>query len=106
MLEAKTLDRARAALRAKQAEIAKKLEELLAGQNVTLDNIPLPQEDDPSEPPVERLRRFLRILQGAADRLRSDEYGRCLRCGAEFTAAEVAETPWVERCRRCAAAPA
>jgi hypothetical protein len=102
MLPADALARATDALKRKRADTAKKIEEILAGQKVDLSSMKLPQEEDPGEPPLERLRRFARLLARAGDRLRTGEAERCGVCAGPITAVELTETPWTDTCRACA----
>ena len=102
MLTSEATLRVRASLRKKQGEVAKKLEDVLNGQNVTLGEIKLPQFDDPAEPESEKLRRFMRYLAEVSARLDTPEFGRCAKCGADLGEAALVETPWADRCRRCA----
>jgi RNA polymerase-binding transcription factor DksA len=101
-LTAEGTERVRAALRRKRGEVAKKLEEILAGQNIQLNDIKLPQFEDAAEPPSETLRRFMRHLADISARLGTPEFGRCGKCGAELSEAALVETPWADRCRACA----
>ncbi len=93
----------RAALLRRLGEVAEKIERLLAGQDVDLSDMKLPQEaDELPEPPLERVRRFMRLLQAALARLDRGEAGSCLRCGSPLGALELRETPWADTCRSCA----
>ena len=89
-------------LKRHHAFTAKRLQDALNGQSVTLADIKLPQEDDPEEPLTERLRRFMRLLQAVRERLRTPEYGRCERCARELGERELVEVPWASLCRACA----
>lgn len=101
-LTADGTDRIRASLKTKRQEVAKKLEDVLAGQNVQLADIKLPQHDDPAEPPAEKLRRFMRYLADVQARMGTPEFGRCAKCGAEMPEAALVQTPWADRCGKCA----
>jgi RNA polymerase-binding transcription factor DksA len=94
-----------ATLKERRSRVARELEKLLSGQNATLADLKLPQEEEPGEPPTERLRRFLRQLNEVAARIELPEFGRCGACGAELSEAALREMPWADRCARCAAAP-
>jgi RNA polymerase-binding transcription factor DksA len=98
-LDAAAREKVERAIRTKLGEVARLLEAALAGQDVRLDGVKLPQEEDPSEPPVERLRRFMRLLDA---RLKAAEIDRCTRCGGEIGAPALGETPWADVCRSCA----
>lgn len=100
MSAAPHVDRRRVVL-AKLGEVARKLEAILAGQEVTLADIQLPQERDPAETPLERRRAFQALLQRALEELRRGEVRTCERCGGAIPAAALDETPWVTACGRC-----
>jgi hypothetical protein len=89
--------------RLKEARLrtAKEMERILAGQDLRLDEIPLPQEADPSEPPLERLRRFAAMLADVAGRFGTEAYGRCAGCGDAVPERDLVELPWADRCPRC-----
>jgi RNA polymerase-binding transcription factor DksA len=93
----------RQTLAAKGIEINDRLTRLLAGQNATLATLPLPDEARPGETPIDRLRRYLRLVSDAQKRLNSGIFGICLGCGAELDPLLLDERPWTERCPRCAA---
>lgn len=86
---------------AKLGEVSRKLEQLLAGQDVTLADIQLPQERDPGETPLERLRAFKALLQRVLEELRRGEVRTCERCGGAIPDPALDETPWVSACGRC-----
>jgi RNA polymerase-binding transcription factor DksA len=96
-------------INAKGLEIANKLAELLAGQDVRLSDFEL-TGGEPGETKEQRLRRFLSSINAARTRLlgHSDAapYGECLACGVELPAGALDEMPWVERCPPCAASDA
>jgi RNA polymerase-binding transcription factor DksA len=100
----------RGAFKRAQAEAAKKLEDLLSGREAeaTLATIKLPQEEDPREPPTERLRRYSRFLAARRERFEAGDpaYGRCATCGGAIPVVELVDVPWAGRCRACAAGAA
>ncbi len=85
----------------KLGEVSRKLEQLLAGQDVTLADLQLPQERDPAETPLERLRAFKALLQAVLEGLRRGEVRTCERCGGAIPDAALDEAPWVDACGRC-----
>lgn len=84
-------------------EVAQRLAKVKAGQNLRLEDIKGLTADDVQETPEERLRRFLDQINAARTRLSTDDYGKCLQCGAPFQPAQLDEMPWVELCHGCAA---
>jgi hypothetical protein len=80
----------------KGAEVAKKLEDLLAHKQVDLSQgIPpplLPDEDDEL-----RLRRVLELIDR---RIKSLKPWRCVVCDERLADAALDEAPWLERCAR------
>lgn len=87
----------------KGAEINAKLTELLA--NPTMEPPELPGQGRPGEKPIERLRRFMALIDGRLRALREGRYGRCERCGADLPFAHLSQVPWIDTCQRCAQAP-
>ncbi len=83
------------ALLAKGADVAKLLEDLLAGKDVTLDEgIPQLGADDDEL----RLRRFLELIDRGIKRAETGRFGRCAVCGVALPAAVLDQRPWTERC--------
>jgi hypothetical protein len=83
------------ALLAKGADVARMLEEVLSGKEVSLDaGIPLLGEGDKEL----RLRRFLELIDRGIKRTGTDRFGRCAVCGDALPEAVLDERPWTERC--------
>ncbi len=95
------LARLRTALGRKGMEINQKLTEVLAGMNVTLATMKLPNEEKPGEKPHERLRRFLDQIIRAQRRLGTAEFGKCQDCGQPLPDLALDESPWTEQCHDC-----
>lgn len=96
-------DAARARLRRRKVldklgDVSGRIERLLAGQDITLADVPLPHEADPGESPLERLRRFKGVLQAALDGLARGGAPRCLRCGRAIPDVALDELPWADTC--------
>lgn len=88
---------------AKGAEIAQKLSDELAGLEVDLATLKLPQEKEPGETPVEKLRRYLALVERARAAFDDGTWGRCRNCGQPLSMAQLDAMPWAEWCERCAA---
>jgi RNA polymerase-binding transcription factor DksA len=84
----------------KGAEINEKLTALLANQTVDLDS--LLGRGKPGETPIERLRRFLGLVDGAIQSIRRGSYGRCITCGDGLPFVDLEQVPWIDTCRACA----
>ena len=84
----------------KGAEINERLTRLLAGQHVTLESILSPK---PGETPLERLRRFMALVDGSLQAIRAGSYGRCQRCGDGLPYAHLEQIPWIDTCQKCGA---
>ena len=85
--------------------VSRRLERLLGGQEVQLGDLPLPQDADPREPPLSRLRRFKETLQEALRQLERDEPRACGACGAPLPELLLDELPWADRCQACGSVP-
>jgi len=85
----------------KGAEINEKLTQLLNGQNPSVDGLFGPSK--PGETPIERLRRFLALVDGRIQAIRAGRYGRCATCGEPLPYAHLEQVPWIDTCERCAA---
>lgn len=96
--------RLRRQLLKKGAEINDKLVRLLAGAEVKLDE--LLGKGRPGETPIERLRRFMKIIDDSLGAIRDGRYGRCQRCGDGLPFAHLEQIPWIDTCTRCASADA
>jgi hypothetical protein len=83
-------------LLAKGQEIATRLEDLLAGKEVSLDDFSLFARGEPGEPPEKRLRRYFdQVMRGlrAVDRPR---FGFDPATGTYLSIAALDATPWIE----------
>jgi hypothetical protein len=78
--------------------VSGKLETLLAGQNLDLASLPLPQGADPSETPLERLRRFKELLQVTLTANVQGEHPACRVCGRPIPELALDELPWATTC--------
>ena len=101
-IDPKQLDRLTRRIIAKGSEINEALTALLAGETVDVDR--LMGRGTPGETPIERLRRFLALIDERLLAIRQGRYGRCERCGRAFLFPELDEVPWATECRECAVA--
>ena len=85
----------------KGLEVATRLAELKAGQNITLSEMMTPGLDVEAMTKEERIRAFLDLINASRTRLMSGVYGQCLACGVEIAPAALDEIPWTERCAVC-----
>ncbi len=81
--------------------VNEKLTQLLAGMNVTMSTIELPQDMLPGLKPHEKVRIFLDQIIRAQNRLETKAFGACIECGQEFPKGAVDDTPWIETCEDC-----
>ena len=81
-------------LLAKGGEIAKQLEDLLAGKEVDLAGVPELATADREL----RLRRFLDLIDRGIKRADAGRFGRCAVCGEPIPGEVLDERPWTERC--------
>lgn len=86
-----------AKLRAVSAEI----QGILNGQDITLADVKLPQEGDPGETHLERLRRFKKLLNDCLGELVRGDPRVCRGCDAPLPDLELDAMPWAWRCRAC-----
>lgn len=75
---------------------------VLAGKNVTMSTIKLPQEMKPGLKPEEKLRLFLDQIVRAQRRLDAADFGLCVQCQEPFPKGAIDDTPWLETCEDCA----
>ena len=102
-----THDDARRALRLqrinqKGLEVATRLAELKAGQDITLADMESPGLDVEAMTKEARVRAFLDLVNAARTRLGTAAYGLCLACSVPLDDAGLDERPWLERCADCA----
>lgn len=89
----------------KGAEINEKLTELLAAQKPEVDIERLLGKGVKvarGGTPIERLRRFMALIDGGLRRIRDGVYGRCEQCGANLPFDHLREVPWIDTCQSCA----
>jgi len=88
---------------AKGAEIAKKLSDLLAGKamNVTLADFTFLGELVDGLKPIERLRKYLALIDSVIKKFDKKEYGICEVCGKPIPKPELDNLPWATVCRSC-----
>lgn len=85
-------------LLAKGREVAQVLEEILAGKDVRLEDLPIPGNAD--DDPELRARRFLERIDRGIKSFGTPRFGRCAVCEAPIDPAVLEEAPWTERCAR------
>jgi RNA polymerase-binding transcription factor DksA len=93
------LARLRRRLLAKGRELAEDLAALMAGQRPKATDL---LDARPGETPIEKVRRYLDLVDRKIKAIAAGSYGRCAGCGTPFANVELAEIPWLDRCRSCA----
>ena len=83
------------------ARVSAQLEALLAGQDLRIADLALPQARRPGETPLERLQRLRALLGAALARLDAGQPTLCEACATPLPAAELDALPWATRCRAC-----
>lgn len=86
----------RQALLSKGQEVAKKLEDVLAGKDVKLSDIELRQVDKVKEPLEKQLRRFLDLLMARLRKVDDPRFGFDREQNAFVPTAALDEVPWLE----------
>jgi RNA polymerase-binding transcription factor DksA len=94
------IQRLRRQLLRKGSELAEKLAELMAGKEIRMEEI---LRTKPGETPIERLRRFMALIDGRLAAIRAGTYGRCEQCGDGLPYAHLEQIPWIDTCQACAA---
>jgi RNA polymerase-binding transcription factor DksA len=99
MLTPEQLERCRKLLLKKGAEVNEKLTRLLANEKVDIDR--LLGKGKPGETPIERLRRFLNLIDENIKKIRAGSYGKCVSCGADLPFEHLEQIPWIDTCTSC-----
>jgi hypothetical protein len=86
----------------KGAEINEKLTALLANPTLRIDE--LLGGGKPGETPIERLQRFMALIDGRLRAIREGRYGICEKCGDGLPFAHLEQIPWIDTCTTCAGA--
>lgn len=84
----------------KGSEINEKLTHLLAGEKIDIER--LIGGGRPGETPIERLRRFMSIIDTQLGAIRAGTYGRCVTCGDGLPFWQLEQVPWIDTCQACA----
>ena len=87
----------------KLGQVAKRLEDVLAGQEVNLASIPLLGQPDPEWDKIMRLRYYMKTLDAKVKALAAGDYGYCEACAEPIPPLELQELPWADVCSKCAA---
>lgn len=86
---------------AKLGWACKRIEDILAGQDVTLTDIQLPHERDPSETELERFQKFKALLNETLGEINRGEPRLCRACQQPLPEDVLDDMPWAFRCRSC-----
>jgi RNA polymerase-binding transcription factor DksA len=99
-LSPEQLERLKRILLNKGRDLAEKLSQMMAGKTVTIEDILSPK---PGETPIERLRRYLDLVDGRIKAINAGTYGNCFLCNAPLSYVELEQMPWAQYCQVCAA---
>lgn len=94
------LTRLRRRLLAKGRDLAEQLAALMAGLKPKATDL---LDAKPGETKIERTRRYLDLVDRKIKAIAAGTYGHCDGCGTAFPYVLLAELPWMDRCRACAA---
>lgn len=98
-LTAAQLQQLKRQLLKKGSEINEKLTALLNGQSPKIDDLLTAK---PGETPIERLRRFMKLIDDNLIKIRNGTYGKCETCGAPLPFTALEQIPWIDTCADCA----
>jgi DnaK suppressor protein len=84
----------------KGRDLAEKLSEMMAGKQVRIEDIFEPKV---GETPIERLRRYLDLVDSKIKAINAGTYGSCFLCNQPLSYAELEQMPWAQYCVACAA---
>ncbi len=88
---------------AKLGWVCGQIERVLAGQNITLADIPLTHDPSPSETPLERLQAFKAVLNQTLAEINQGVARTCATCQQPLADAALDEMPWASVCQACTA---
>lgn len=88
---------------AKLGWVCAKIEDILAGQDITLADIPLTTEAEPGETPLERLQRFKALLSETLAQINRGEPRQCAKCQEPIPDPILDDMPWATTCPECGA---
>lgn len=84
----------------KLGQMNAKLEQMLAGENVTLEAFSLMGDPDPSWLKIEKLRYYIKELNLALRRVNERTVGFCRICEKPIAAIALREMPWADVCEK------
>jgi RNA polymerase-binding transcription factor DksA len=87
-------------LLAKGRELSEILAALMAGLSPKATDL---LDACPGETKIEKVRRYLDLVDRKIKAIAAGNYGRCEGCDAPIPPALLAELPWMDRCPACAA---
>jgi RNA polymerase-binding transcription factor DksA len=91
----------RSKLSARGSDVNNKIMALQAGKTLPANDTDVPFAE-PGEEPMDRLKRFLGVIQSKMKLIREGAaYGVCKSCQAELAYDELDREPWRETCRDC-----
>jgi RNA polymerase-binding transcription factor DksA len=85
----------------KGSEINEELTNLMSGKRMRLAEGEIPVAK-PGETPIERLKRFLNLVDRKIKSVAAGTYGRCDECREPLPFESLDELPWADTCRACA----
>jgi RNA polymerase-binding transcription factor DksA len=97
-LSPEQLDTLKRALLRKGRDLADKLSQMMAGKQVRIEDL---VDAKPGETPIERLRRYLDLVDGKIKAINAGTYGNCFLCETPLSYAELEQMPWAEYCASC-----
>ncbi len=77
------------------------IEDMLAGQDIILKDVELPNQKKPGETMLERFQRFKDLLGQTLAEINRGERRTCQRCHGELPAALLDDMPWIWHCPKC-----
>jgi hypothetical protein len=82
----------------KGRDLAGQLADLLAGKKPKGADL---LKAKPGETPIEKVRRYLNLVDRKIKAIAAGTYGHCEGCDVALPYAHLAELPWMDRCAKC-----